>query len=182
MSSLRSLLAATDFSDDAEHAAYRAAMLTAEHSAQLRLLHVVSRSSVDALRVILRSHPGAEVAMIEELSVMLGDLAAQLATQTGSKVSTALEIGDVLDEIVKASDPADLLVVGARGLNPIRDLLLGTTAERLLRKCRRPVLVVKQRPQGRYGKVLVAADLSPQSAAVLTDQSTKCLACAFSDP
>ena len=59
-------------------------------------------------------------------------------------LTTQVKIGKVLDEILLACAQHDLLVLGAHGLNPLRDLILGTTATRLLRKSMRPVLVVKQ--------------------------------------
>jgi hypothetical protein len=62
MSAWKSLLVATDVSRHAGHAAYRAAVLAAEQHAQLRRLHM-SRSSQHE---ILRSHPGAEAALIDD--------------------------------------------------------------------------------------------------------------------
>jgi nucleotide-binding universal stress UspA family protein len=162
-----SLLIATDFSDSARHAAYRAAMLAAEQHARLHALHVMSRSSLDALRELLRSHPGAEATLVDDVRSMLSETAAQIGTQTGVTVDPRVEIGDVLDEILSASEEADMLILGARGAHPVRALFLGTTAERLLLKCKRPVLVVKQPPNGAYGKVLVPVDLSAHSIEAL---------------
>ncbi len=45
----------------------------------------------------------------------------------------------------------------------MRHWLLGATAERLLRKTQRPILVVKQAPHDAYRSVLVAVDFSPWS-------------------
>lgn len=60
-----------------------------------------------------------------------------------------------------------MLVLGARGMNPVRDAILGTTAERLLRKCAKPVLIVKRMSQAAYRHVLVPVDFSPYSAGAL---------------
>lgn len=62
---------------------------------------------------------------------------------------------------------ADLLVLGARGAGNMRHLLLGSTAERMLRKTLRPLLVVKQAPQDAYRRVLVPVDFSSWSAPAL---------------
>jgi CO dehydrogenase/acetyl-CoA synthase epsilon subunit len=43
------------------------------------------------------------------------------------------------------------------------DSIVGTTAERLVRTAKRPVLVVSRDVQDRYGKVAIAADLSSAS-------------------
>lgn len=46
----------------------------------------------------------------------------------------------------------------------MRRIALGSTAERLLRTTRRPLLVVKQKPHERYRRVLVPVDFSASSA------------------
>jgi hypothetical protein len=46
----RTILAATDFSDDATNAVYRAAFLAAEQQGRLELLHVLSETSLKAVR------------------------------------------------------------------------------------------------------------------------------------
>jgi nucleotide-binding universal stress UspA family protein len=68
-------------------------------------------------------------------------------------------LGDVLDEILAACRGASLLAVGAHGLNPLRDAILGTTAERLAGRCAAPILVVRAAPQAEYRNVLVGLDL-----------------------
>ena len=78
-------------------------------------------------------------------------------------------LGEVLEGItaqVKTLD-ADLLIIGTHGTNFVRQLLLGTTAERLLRKTLRPVLTVKQPPRRNYQSVLVPIDFSPWSQSAI---------------
>ena len=58
----------------------------------------------------------------------------------------------------------DLVVLGFRGRHCFRDVFLGTTAERVVRKGDRSVLVVRNRPEEAYRRVLVAVDFSPASA------------------
>ena len=58
-------------------------------------------------------------------------------------------------------------MLGARGAGFVRRIALGTTAERLLRTTRRPLLVVKQKAHERYRRVLVPVDFSPSSAQAL---------------
>jgi nucleotide-binding universal stress UspA family protein len=68
---------------------------------------------------------------------------------------------EVLDRLARAFG-ADLLVVGRRGMSRIRDLIMGTTARRLLRFGRLPVLVVT-RPPEKYRTAVVGFDFSPES-------------------
>lgn len=59
-------------------------------------------------------------------------------------LDTRVEQGDPRDVIVALANqlPADLVLVGKRGRNAIRELLLGSTAEALCRRVQRPVLVL----------------------------------------
>ena len=163
-----SILVATDFSEDAGHAVARAAMIAAGVPARLSLLHVVSAPMLVALRTMFgRSDPqDAGNRMIEEARQSLQALAAMLGSLDG-EVACEIRVGKVVDEVLAAAAQHDLLVLGPRGSNPLRDLILGTTAERLLAKSTRPVLVARQPGREPYRQVAVAMDFSPDSVAAL---------------
>lgn len=167
MKTLTSILAATDFSEHARAAAERAALLAREQGATLRLLHAISSSSLDDLRNVMRGSAAVEHSLLEEARASLHDTAAMLTQTTGVTATEEVVTGQVIATIRTAAEEADLLVLGAQGTNPLRDLLLGTTAERLLRTCRRPALVVKRAPKRPYGRVLVPVDFSSYSAPAL---------------
>lgn len=78
-----------------------------------------------------------------------------------------MAIGDVQEAISAAAAEAQLVVLGTRGWNPLRDRILGTTAERLLRTCRRPVLVVQRQAKREYKRVIAAMDYSPNALQAL---------------
>ena len=172
MNTIRSILVATDFSDDASHAARRAAQLATQLAAPMTLLHVMSGPTLRALREIFPNPDDAETKLIADAQRMLDELSASLARLTLGQIDKTLltaqvKIGNVLDEILLTCAQHDLLVLGAHGLNPLRDLLLGTTAARLLRKSIRPVLVAKLSPKGPYQRVIVPVDFSPHSVQAL---------------
>jgi len=167
MSPVRSLLAGIDFSDDSRRAAGRAAALASEQGARLDLLHVMSAPLLASLRELFGSAAATEAALVGDAQKMLNDLARELADKTGTQAHARVKVGQVLGEILTASERADILVLGARGRNPLRELFLGTTADRLVKKCRRPVLVTKREPQYGYRRVLVPVDFSRHSAAAL---------------
>jgi nucleotide-binding universal stress UspA family protein len=164
-----SLLATTDFSAPARHALERAAQLAATHpGAQLTLTHVISASMLARLRSVMRDEaPAMEARVADETQQALTELAARLSTQYACPVNTRLSQGSALDAITDLADElqSDLLVMGARGAHFVREFLLGSTTERVLRKTRRPVLAVKQRPQGAYRRVLVPVDFSAHAVA-----------------
>ncbi|HEU4625188.1 MAG TPA: universal stress protein [Steroidobacteraceae bacterium] len=167
MASLNTILAATDFSDDGLNAARRAASLAAEHGARLQLLHVLRADALDELRDRLRLPVDVRENLVEDAQRRLNSLADEIGAAAGSRPECVLRTGNVLDELVAAADHSDLLVLGAHGLRRPRDLLVGTTAERLLLRGRRPMLVVRGDAQLRYRKVLVPVDFSLHSMATL---------------
>lgn len=167
MSALGKVLAAVDFSDDARRAAWRAALVAAEQGAPLELLHVLSNASAATLRDMLRPHAGGQARALEGVQALLDELAADMVGRAGVGATARVAQGEVLATILAAARGAGLVVVGARGWNPMRDMILGTTAERLLGRCRQPVLVARRPARGPYRRVVAAIDFSPHSVAAL---------------
>jgi nucleotide-binding universal stress UspA family protein len=167
MSSLQTILAGTDFSEDAHEAVRRAASLAVGHGARLQLVHVMKGDALDELRARLQLAVDVRANLLEEARGQLDALAEEVSAITGKRPETLLKAGNVLDEVVAAADHAELLVLGAQGLSRARDVLLGTLAERLLLRSRRPMLVVKGKPDVPYRKVLVPVDFSPHSMAAV---------------
>lgn len=163
------ILAVTDFSPLARHAAERAARLAHETGAPLTLMHVLPGGALHSLRQWLgTSHPLA-TQLEAGAQQQLDRLAADLHTTRRIHAHTALASGSVLDEIGREADAlnAALLVLGARGEGFLRRQVLGSTSERLLRRTTRPLLVVRQTPHAAYRRVLVALDFSPWSLQAL---------------
>jgi nucleotide-binding universal stress UspA family protein len=165
MNPTAAILAATDFSPSARHAADRAARLAHETGAALTLMHVMPGSALQELRQWLGAGHAMEQQLQAEARQQLGRLADELHRARHVPVRTVDGSGTVLDEILREADTLDaaLLVVGARGAGFLRRLVLGSTAERLLRRTTRPLLVVRQTPHEPYRRVLLALDFSPWS-------------------
>lgn len=163
------ILAATDLSGPARHAADRAALLAQEADSPLTLMHVMPGEALAELREWLGTGHAAEDRLVEASREQLQQLADALEVRLNITVNTLEASGPVLDEIDREADALDaaLLVLGARGAGFLRRLVLGTTSERLLRRTNRPVLVVRQTPHERYRRVLLALDFSPWSAQVV---------------
>lgn len=138
-------------------------MLAKEFGARLDLLHVVDSSTATAL---LRRSPSVDVEQPLRLEAKraLDSLAEDIVAAGGVVNDRVLREGRVMDEILAISASTDLLVFGPRGVNPLRDFILGSTAERIARMISCPMLVVKQDPQIRYDNVLVPVDFSQYSA------------------
>lgn len=160
MNAIRSVLAATDFSETARYAARRAAMLACEHQADLRLVHVLNEPSLATVKFLLKGVADIEAGLLADVRKSLQEEAAALTAAHSAKVDARVLVGKVVEEILAEGSRADLVVAGARGDNPVRDILLGSTAERLVGRSLSPVLVVKRAPEGAYRRVLLAVDLA----------------------
>ena len=89
--------------------------------------------------------------------------------KTAITLRTETVVGTAFVEIVRAvlKQKADLLIAGTRGQGALHRLLVGSTAERLMRKCPCPVWIVHPEHEWPLRRILVAVDL--------TEVSGKCL-------
>jgi nucleotide-binding universal stress UspA family protein len=153
------VLVITDLAPASTNAVWRAALIAREHGASLRLLHV-----------------GDERRRMAQVHKALEEIRKQVHARVGIELNAEIAEGDLLPKAFSAARSAGLLVIGPRRSNPLREWISGTQAERLIRLCRIPTLVVK-RPAtpgrdealgspaepGRYGRVLVSVDLRPEA-------------------
>lgn len=164
MANLKRIVAATDLSAPARHAAERAALVAAGIGASLALVHIAGRAPLEQLRQLMGGgDDGSEQVVFDALRDTMRVLGDAIHRRYGIAPSIEVDVGDLLPTLLAQVDaaPADLLVLGARGSSFLRHILLGSTAERLLGAARCPVLVVKQPPHEAYRHLLVPVDLSP---------------------
>jgi nucleotide-binding universal stress UspA family protein len=162
MTPIRSILVATDFSVDGNNAVRRAALLAQKHEASLSMLHVVNSQGCRSLREWFS--PSIDIDLKSaQARATLRRLAAEVIGKYDVAANIEVRVGDDLEEMLRASEGTDLVVLGKRGNNAIKSLLVGQTADRLLRTCRCRVLIVKQSADGPYRRVLVPVDFTPGS-------------------
>jgi len=156
---MRRILAATDFSPRADLALERAAILATTTSASLDIIHVVDP---DRPRELV----AAEASLSRDL---LDEQRKLISGRHGIEASARLYEGEPFQGIGKALDELkpDLLVLGAYRRRLLQDTFVGTTAERAIRRSRKPVLMVNSEARERYVHILAAVDLSPNAAQAL---------------
>jgi nucleotide-binding universal stress UspA family protein len=156
------IVVATDFSDAADLAIERSLRLARALDAELCVLHVfndgVWRTLMNVFDVGSWRGPEPAILAREELSRR----AAGLAARTGVRVRAECLTGAAAERIATfaASERARLLVVGQRGENAVNDLILGSTALKVLSRATVPVLLAREEPLADYARVLVATDYS----------------------
>ncbi|MBX9840885.1 MAG: universal stress protein [Xanthobacteraceae bacterium] len=153
------IVAATDFSTRSNRALRQAGLLAQSHDAQLHVLHVVDDDQPDELVRIERRE--AERLLIEQLGSM--------PELRGVRSRAMVVTGDPFDGILRAAGDvgADLVVMGSHRKQLLRDIFVGTTIERVIRKRAFPVLMVNNEAQRTYANVVVPVDMSDASANAL---------------
>ena len=166
MEELHNILTPTDLSAPSRHAAERAALIARDTRARLALLHVLDLAPLEQLRQWASLDPAnVEAQVVDQMREKLRGLATSIHDHIGILPAVTVSTGELLTDILgfAKSLPGDLVVFGARGSSFMRHILLGSTAERLLRLAEQPMLVVKQPPHEPYRNILVAVDFSPAS-------------------
>lgn len=158
---LRSVLIPVDLLQNSERVVERAALLPFTETARVTLLHVVPKPL--PLRARQRIEGDARKA--------LEGIARKLARELPKKVelTTLVKTGTPAVEIARRAQSmkADLLVMGRVGRRPLRELFIGSTAERVIRQARLPVLVVRLPARGPYQRPLFALEDDPTAQEVL---------------
>lgn len=163
MPGLQTIVAATDFSDNATRAVRQAAHLARTWRAQLTLVHVFNDSVWASLRAVYDLPGWADIRPAEAARTRLDELAGQLEQEFGVAVDSEVRIGRASQQIgeLVVARGAQLLVVGEHGESWVRDLVLGGTALKVLEAARIPVLLVRRAEPGDYRDIVVATDFSP---------------------
>jgi len=139
----------------------RVALLPLSRDAKITVLHVVpSGLSVREQRIAVR-------AAKKPLDAEVRHLAKSLPRDIS--VVPVVTVGTPAQEIATraAAVAAELIVMGRGGRRPVRDAILGSTAERVLRRARIPVLVVRLPPRRAYSQPALALDLDDAAPVAL---------------
>jgi nucleotide-binding universal stress UspA family protein len=142
---LRRILVPIDFSKESQDALPHAALLAREFAAEIALVHVIEHLTVDSL-LGLEPSPETLTAAVKEAEAELEGMAASLRKATGATASAIVRDGAPFQEIcatAKALD-ADLVAISTRGQSGLTRVVLGSTAERVVRHAPCPVLAVRK--------------------------------------
>jgi nucleotide-binding universal stress UspA family protein len=168
------ILAATDFSPGSEAALTRAARLPLAPDATLHVVHVLPGELPRKIRK--QAEPEAR-----RLLAKATEIASAAATRAGNpelEIVPVLVWGHAYVEVIRQAraHEVDLIAIGRHSRRPLRDVFLGSTAERVVRKGDRPVLMVNTNPSRPYRRPVVAVELSEVSRRIVD------LALRLSDP
>ena len=165
--SISTIVAALALETDSDPVAGRAIQLARQHEARLIFVHAVE----DAI-------PIHDLPVSLDVSVLhaivkrnAADRIRQLTGNPGSEaaVKIVIETGKpyrIIDEIVQRED-ADLVIIGPGKAKNMREKVFGSTADRVVRTARQPILVVRTSVANPYRHTTVAVDFSTASRAAV---------------
>ena len=150
MIAIKTILLPTDGSECSRKAMGYALSFARQYGARVVALHVIDQRWEDQTRVTFaelgqdltqRIRKGYE----EEAGRILND-AADAARKAGVPVETRTLTGIPFEEIVRLGEElsVDLIIMGTHGRTGMSHLLLGSVAEKVVRKAPCPVLTVRQ--------------------------------------
>ena len=169
---ISSILAATDFSPEANEAVQQAAAIAERCEARVLLLHATARAPQLPEAASVWKENAAAVAKMQELRRAqaledLGELEAELKNR-GLTVESMVGEGApaALIHEVSMDRDVDLVVTGARGVGEANLFIIGSVAEGVVRRAHRKVLIGRGAAKA-FSKILVTTDLTEASLAVI---------------
>lgn len=145
---VKRILLATDGSEGSLHAARMAGELCCMREAQVIILYVahIPRS------YFFTDEFGNKMTPEVPMDVMIRRTAEPILRRTLSAVGlpeelviTEVQVGEPAEEIVDLArmEKVDMIVMGSRGLSPIKEMLLGSVSNKVLHTAPCPVLIVR---------------------------------------
>ena len=132
------ILCAVDFSPDSLEAFHVAVETGRLHSGSLHIFHVI-----EALPAV---PPQVEIRIVEEANAAMEKLVASAGSSLdGLAFTTEVTSGRAFVEIVERAREwrADLIVVGSKGTTSLEEIIIGGTAENVMKEAPCSVLVVR---------------------------------------
>jgi nucleotide-binding universal stress UspA family protein len=141
----RKVLCPIDFSDPSREALRVAVDLARRYRAELVLLHVYQLPGVATPEAAIYGGRSALDRMIRLVSSQLAEWKAEAERLGATRVTTHAGSGVAFSEIVRFAEEqaCDLVVLGTHGRNAVMRMLVGSTAERVVRHAPCPVLTVR---------------------------------------
>ncbi|OAH99130.1 hypothetical protein A1353_21190 [Methylomonas methanica] len=162
MKRFKNILYVAEFAVDQSLAIARVIALAENNQARLTFLHVVEQPRLGAL-LDLFTPEQIDMQLREQERHKLEALV--LGYSSVNPVDLQIRIGSPFIEIVRQTldGDHDLVIKLARGGQGIQGHLFGSTDMHLLRKCPRPVWLMRPAEKANYAKIMAAVDFDPWS-------------------
>ncbi|HMQ99069.1 MAG TPA: universal stress protein [Ignavibacteria bacterium] len=170
---MKKLLVPTDFSEPSYYGLDAAAEIARKTGAQIHIFNACEVSDFYYAADPLVMSPPASI-MIEGINDQLQktsnsklNLLKKRASLKGLKVSVSNQVtANVHNAITAYAETinADMIVMGSHGAGNLKEIILGSTAERVVRFAVKPVIVIPVKPsKGLFRKIIFASDFSEEA-------------------
>jgi nucleotide-binding universal stress UspA family protein len=142
---IKTILYATDFSESSIPACDHARRLSELTGAKLHILHVIGELSDQQRSMIHHEFFKTFEKEVERQAIRDMELFCSEHFQGVDNLKCETLIGNPFQEIMRTAEKvgADLIVMGTHGRTGIEHVLVGSTAERVVRNSKIPVLTVR---------------------------------------
>jgi len=140
------ILYPTDFSDVSKKALAHIKQLKESGGETVILLHVIDERQIQAIESFVSEHSEKLTKdIIEGVNQEMQSIEKELA-QAGFKVESTLEVGNPLREILRIEKEEDvsLIVLASHGKTNLEEIFLGSVSEKVARRCKKPILIIKR--------------------------------------
>ena len=145
----KKILYPTDFSDVSKIAIEYIRQLKESGVEEILVLHVIDERDVQFSYLYLFDEYSGDKdlkqTLKDEATKKMVEIKDQLKN-CGFKITSGIEFGVPFKEILKAEQKEDIsmIIIGSHGKSNVEEMLLGSVSEKVVRKCKKPVLVVKR--------------------------------------
>lgn len=143
------ILCPTDFSQNAELALDYACSIADQNQAELHLLHVLPdiTAAMSLYGDLVFVMPDEWVSTMEKHSIESLEKLPQHKPDNAGDIIRSTSQGDTATEIVNyaSNNDIDLIVMGTHGKSDLAHILMGDTADKVLRKAHCPVMAIPSR-------------------------------------
>ena len=155
---IKKILYPTDLSESARFAFGYAASLANRYGAGITILHVLEELSPNALGMVVdllgaerweelkrRNQEHVIQAIRERIKRFCEEVNHKLSAFPVIVDDIIVEIGHPVDRIIRQTEKTDcdIVVMGSHGQGVLSGTMIGSTSRKVLRRCKKPVLVVR---------------------------------------
>lgn len=161
------LLVATDFSENSKAAVRLGAFLAQQLGSEMVLLHVVDLGAGDnAWRILVQTPEEVEQQSVVEAGEKLENFIDETLDERPEDLEFRVLLGNPIDELLdhaeKYTDP--VFIAGTRGASRMKEIFLGNTSRRLVRRSEFPMILVPPKAEISTPKnLVVGVDFSDTS-------------------
>jgi nucleotide-binding universal stress UspA family protein len=145
MAPFKKILVPIDFSSHSEQATRLAVDMAKKFDAEITLLHVYNIPTYPLPEGFVLASPDTVVELMERINGAIKQARGRALERGAEHVDTLLTEGSAAAEIVRVATDKhfDLVVMGTHGRNGFQHALMGSVAEKVVRKAHCPVLTVR---------------------------------------